>query len=64
MPIEISKGKMVTVGDLIALARGLRSDDGENVEYDRALVELIADVVYSAGDNDTRAAVTREVLGA
>jgi hypothetical protein len=33
----------VSVGDLIRLARGLRDEDGDNVEYERALAELICD---------------------
>lgn len=57
----MNKNKMVSVGDLIALARGLKSDDGENPEYDRALVELISDAAYSAGDDETRAEVMREI---
>ena len=33
----------VTVKDLIALAKGLKTEAGSNPEYDRALVELIVD---------------------
>jgi hypothetical protein len=35
--------RTVSVGDLIRLARGLRDEDGDNVEYERALAELICD---------------------
>ena len=35
----------VSVADLITAARNLRSEHGENREYDRALAELVADVV-------------------
>jgi hypothetical protein len=33
----------VSIARLIKLARDLKSEDGENPEYDRALVELITD---------------------
>jgi hypothetical protein len=35
--------KTVSVGDLIKLARDLRDEDGDNVEYERAMAELICD---------------------
>lgn len=35
--------KTVSIGDLIRLARDLRDEDGDNVEYERALAELITD---------------------
>lgn len=42
---EVETGnKLFTVDQLIAYARGLRSEHGENHEYDRALVELCCDV--------------------
>jgi hypothetical protein len=34
---------VVAVSELIKLARGLKSEEGENKEYDRALVELVTD---------------------
>ena len=37
------KARMITVGDLIRLASGLKSEHGENPEYDRALAELVTD---------------------
>ena len=41
----------ITAQDLIAVAKSLRSDDGENAEYDRALVELVMYVTGGNGDN-------------
>jgi hypothetical protein len=35
--------KTVSIGDLIRLARDLRDEDGDNVEYERAMAELICD---------------------
>lgn len=35
--------RTVSVGDLIKLARDLRDEDGDNVEYERALAELVCD---------------------
>lgn len=32
-----------TVGDLVLLARGLRSEGGSNDEYDKALIDLVAE---------------------
>lgn len=34
---------MISRSDLVEIAARLASEDGENVEYDRALAELIAD---------------------
>ena len=47
--------------DLICEAEGLASEDGENPEYDRALVEL---VIRSLGlnDNDDRDMVAAAIL--
>lgn len=56
----IDLDETVRVGDLITLASDLKSD-GENPEYDRALVELVSDVVYSCGDDHTRAEVERAI---
>lgn len=33
----------ITLGELIGLAKFLKSEDGENGEYDRALLDLITD---------------------
>lgn len=35
----------IAVGHLLVIAHGLRSDNGENPEYDRALVELCASAI-------------------
>ena len=37
-------GENITVDELVFCARTLISEDGENPEYDRALVELVRDV--------------------
>ena len=39
----MDQNKTVTVERLIKLARDLKSEHGENSEYDRALVELVTD---------------------
>lgn len=44
-------------GRLVSLARDLRSDEGENFEYDRALVELVTAVL--GVDPDDRDVVVR-----
>jgi hypothetical protein len=41
MPIDLDQ--TVTIMELIELAKGLKSEDGENSEYDRALLELVTD---------------------
>lgn len=46
---------------VIAAARGLRSMDGENPEYDRALVELSADLL-GYGDDGFREALRVAIL--
>lgn len=35
----------IRTADLVRLARDLRSEQGENKEYDRALVELVTDAL-------------------
>lgn len=52
--------QMITRADLIGEARGLVSA-GENPEYDRALVELIA--YASGGNQDDFLSVTVEIFG-
>ena len=49
-------------GTLIIIGRGLRSEDGENPEYDRALVEIIAEFCGYPIDesDDARAAVLHD----
>jgi hypothetical protein len=46
---------------LVDAARGLRSEHGENPEYDRALVELVAHAV-GMGADEHRALIERMVL--
>lgn len=46
---------------LLSTAKGLASEDGENPEYDRALVELCVDTLGVAGDDQARAFVTHLV---
>ena len=47
---------------LVAAAKSLASDDGENAEYDRALVELVASV--TSGDTDwARERAEHQILG-
>lgn len=45
--------KTVSIGDLIRLARDLRDEDGDNVEYERALAELITDAAALSMDHKT-----------
>jgi hypothetical protein len=57
--VEVVKtGTSVLRSVLIAEARALRSEHGENPEYDRALYEL----VYWAAGGDSLEAVRKEVL--
>ena len=52
-PVPIDPTKTVTVSDLLELAMWLKSPDGENPEYDRALVELVTDAAgLSMDDKD------------
>jgi hypothetical protein len=41
---------MISQAELIELARGLKSEHGENPEYDRALVELCTDALGMSMD--------------
>lgn len=45
---------------LIEIARGLRSEDGENPEYDRALVELICHA-YGLESDSSRAHIAETI---
>lgn len=45
-----------TENAILAAARDLRSDEGENPEYDRALVELTARFLGVDSDNQDRIA--------
>ncbi len=40
---KLIEARTVTVERLIKLATGLKSEHGENPEYDRALVELVTE---------------------
>jgi len=52
--------KRVAVAMVIRMAKGLLSEDGENSEYDRAIVELVIDVCgLSQQDFDTVLATIR-----
>jgi len=44
---RIAKGNRIhiTFGGLVDCAKGLKSEDSENCEYDRALVELVGDAL-------------------
>lgn len=50
---------------LIALAAGLKSEHGENPEYDRALVELVVDAAGASMEEKTKyaAAIGIELFG-
>jgi hypothetical protein len=54
--------QQVSIGRLCELARGLKSEDGENAEYDRALVELVTDAaglaMESMGEIAARIGIT------
>lgn len=41
--MTVDENRTVTIGRLMQLVRDLRSEDAENSEYDRALVELVTD---------------------
>lgn len=43
----LPEGRATSPDALLSAAVGLASDDGENVEYDRALAELLADTVFA-----------------
>lgn len=47
------KARTLTVGDLMKLAADLSSEDGENVEYDRAIAELVTDAAGLSMDFKT-----------
>lgn len=42
---------MLTINKLIEAAKMMRSDEGENTEYDRALVELIGEFLPGMGED-------------
>lgn len=45
--------RAVSVADLIKLAHDLRDEDGDNVEYERALAELVCDAAGLSMDCKT-----------
>lgn len=54
----------IELAHLVNVARELRSDHStDNPEYDRALVELVANVIGVAQDDDARDLVRIAVLG-
>lgn len=48
--------RQITIGDLVRLARDLRDEDGDNVEYERALAELVTDAAGLSMDCKTAVA--------
>ena len=57
------RNRELFLGQIIEIARGLKSDDGENVEYDRALIELVCEAAgLPLGDTENRNAVA-DALG-
>ena len=52
-----------TLKDIIAEANGLKSEDNENPEYDRALCELIARLTPEEGDTADKALAVANRLG-
>lgn len=55
--------KVITVRDLIAEATSLRSDFGENSEYDRALVELVGAFLPAGPDGYVPGEIVAAILG-
>lgn len=50
----------IRIDDLVHLARSLRSEQGENPEYDRALVELVSD---ATGRTEEQRGEVEDLLG-
>jgi hypothetical protein len=50
MKLSVFKARR-SVAELILLARSLKSEDGENVEYDRALVELVSEAALVGAED-------------
>lgn len=48
--MRLDQNATVSIGKLIMLAQDLKSEHGENPEYDRALVELITDAASLSMD--------------
>jgi hypothetical protein len=51
MPMTLSRQERVTIGRLIDEAKRLKSEHGENPEYDRALIELVTFVAGGTTEN-------------
>lgn len=47
-----SSVRLVTTEELVSVARGMLSDEGENPEYDRAILELVAYSMMSAAGGE------------
>lgn len=53
---------MLTRGHIMQAAANLLSDDGENLEYDRAIVELVSDTCgFSTDDREATEALLRNL---
>lgn len=48
----------VNAGQILTTAVDLLSDDGENEEYDRAIIELVRDLLGLDWEDETREFVT------
>lgn len=55
----LNTNRTVTYGQAIDLAIGLQSEGGENPEYDRALVELVADLFAVEGSMEYNQKIVR-----
>lgn len=51
------KGKTVRLTNLVSLAKDLKSEEGENIEYDRALVELVNEAIGYTQEDLPRTAI-------
>lgn len=49
----VDLNQTVTIQELIQLAQFLKSEDGENGEYDRALLELVTDAARISQNDRT-----------
>jgi hypothetical protein len=58
--VLIDLEQTITIRELIDLARGLKSEHGENAEYDRALLELVTDATHIA---QTDRALIADLIG-
>ena len=51
-----------TLAHLVAIAQDLKSEDGENPEYDRALIELIRDAFGIGYDMDDGRVIVERMI--